>query len=143
MPSMAYVYYGEILVIYHPLENPTDGEWSEMLASLAGKDLNKYRTLAWTDGGGPSLRQRKQLSEAIGGARHKVAGIVTNRLARIIGTAVSMANPFVKIYHPNEFEAALAYLDIPADSRGLVRRYIENMKKQFTGGDLAGATAGT
>ena len=105
----------------HTSANPTPEQWSqgveriaEVKRKLAG-DVNKFRTLAISDGGAPNTVQRGALFTDLLEGKSKAAGVtcqLSNRLLRGVATAISWLNPNFRAYPPEHFNQALQYLDV-------------------------------
>lgn len=111
----------QVALWLHTTEDPVDDQWAAALARIADLknqkkgDISNFRMLVLTDGGAPNASQRGQLFTDLLGGKTKsaaVSNVLSNRLKRGIATAVTWLNPSFKVYAPEQFLAALTYLDI-------------------------------
>jgi hypothetical protein len=97
---------------------PTEEEWqayfehgSKVFAPDA--DLTHVRSLAISDGGAPSSKQREQIRNHLGDREMCWALITTSRFARGVGAALSWFYPTFKSFAPRDFLRAVRFLCIP------------------------------
>jgi hypothetical protein len=129
---------GGCLVIVHSKDPPGDEEWEQSieLHRVAGGG-RALPTLVYTDGGAPNASQRARLNAVVGVIKPRVAVLTHSILARAAGTALTLVNSNNRIFGPNEVERALDHLGIAATSRDLVRRTLEELRKNFGGRQVA------
>jgi len=105
-------------VAHHNGDEPTDLDWSDVLAwtcdRCARPGVAKF--LIVTDGGGPNAKQRNEFAKAVEGSKTRTAIITGSPVARTILTAMRWFTPTIRGFTPGDIYAAFAYLEIaPAD----------------------------
>ncbi|PRQ05275.1 hypothetical protein ENSA5_03940 [Enhygromyxa salina] len=91
--------------------------------------MTSIRTLAISDGGAPNALQRQELFTTLLEGKAKsavVTSVLTNRLKRGIATAIFWLNPNFRAYPPDQFDNALAHLEV-SDHREAVLRTLREM----------------
>lgn len=103
---------GEIMVVIHTSQPPSDLEWQEYVDGVASCDLETMRSIVITDGGAPSAQQRKAINDLLGG--RQVPGVVVSpsTFVRGVVTALSWFNPGLKAYPHEDFDKACQYLEL-------------------------------
>jgi hypothetical protein len=100
---------------------PTDEEWDAYVDEFravcdeAGADLSRVVSIAISDGGAPTSRQRQRVTAMVGERRLRWVLLSTSRFARGVATALSWFQPDFKAYAPHEVHRAAAFLGIPGD----------------------------
>jgi hypothetical protein len=107
-----------IRVAHHNKDEPTDLDWSDVLAwtrdRCARPGVAKF--LIVTDGGGPNAKQRSEFAKAVERRKTRTAIITGSAIARSILTAMQWFTPTIRGFAPGDIDAAFAYLEIaPAD----------------------------
>jgi hypothetical protein len=103
---------------YHNKDEPTDLDWSDVLAwtrdRCARPGIAKF--LIVTDGGGPNAKQRSEFAKAVERRKTRTAIITGSAIARSILTAMQWFIPTIRGFAPGDIYSAFAYLEIaPAD----------------------------
>lgn len=122
MKNAAYRLVHDVVIAAHNLRNPTREEWDiylEMVAGLKVKfdgDCSKFRQLIFTDGGSPTVAQRRAVVDlARGLANHgKVRVVIVSRsvIARGVVTAFRWLGFPMGSFAPDELEEAFAFLGL-------------------------------
>lgn len=110
-----------VCVWLHTDRDPPDDLWRRAMAeteaalrrasSLGGEVM----ALVVSDGGAPTLRQRRRLTEIFDYRPYKlsiVTTVLSNPVKRGIATAMRWFNPSLAMYQPYEMPAALAHLGL-------------------------------
>jgi hypothetical protein len=103
---------GEVMLVAHTSRAPTDVEWERYLGAMRGHDVERMRSLVFTDGGAPNMAQRGRLNDTLDGKTSTGAVISASALVRGVVTALRWFNPKLKAFSPTEVPQALTYLDI-------------------------------
>jgi hypothetical protein len=122
---------GDVYVIVHESDPPTDDEWDQYLADIRSHDLEKMRTLVFTTGGAPTANQRKKLNAWLNGRTTYVCLVSKNILVQGVVTALSWFNPKTKSVLPHRVEEAFSYLQIPLEERDKVWALVGDLRKQL------------
>jgi hypothetical protein len=106
----------------------SDAEWHEFMTlaeqmfAEVGNDFSRVRSLAISDGGGPTARQRQALVTRFPVHQFPGAVVTSSRLARGIANALGWFYPSIKTFAPGDFGRALAHIGInDAEAADLVR----------------------
>lgn len=111
----------EVFTYLHTADDPRQEEWDVALQKITalkskrGRDYSKMRVFAVTDGGAPNSLQRRQLFIDMFEGQAKstaISHVLHNALKRGIVTAISWINPSFRAFTPNNFDQALAYMDV-------------------------------
>lgn len=113
MRTMAYKFLGDLVIMVHSKANPLDTELCAYFDELRTKDVSSIRVLVFTDGGGLSASQRKELNEVLNGRQQMCAVISNDNLVRGVVTALSWFNRGIKSFPTNATKDAFTYLRIP------------------------------
>lgn len=126
-------------VLVHAEVSPADTDWDRTIERW-GRFSRRIRAgggqpccLVFSSGGeGPNARQRRLLDEVNAEARPRVAVATASSVARGIVTAISwFGHTEIRSFHPNELDAALAYLGIPLAERPRVERSIAAVRERL------------
>lgn len=131
MKNMVYKFLGNLVVMVHTAQNPTDEELRAYYDELRTKDVSRTRVLVLTDGGGLNASQRKELNEVLSGRPQPCAVVSDNTMVRGIVTALSWFNRSIKSFSPSDTEEAFKYLGIPTSEFAIVWREIKQLRGQL------------
>lgn len=132
MKNMAFANVGTVMLAIHSTSAPTDAEWSAYLGAFKKiPDLSSVRCIAFTDGGAPTTKHRKELNELLGGRSGLAAVVSASVLVRSVVTALTWFNPLVKAFAPEHVDAAYSYLKLNPVEIEAMRRAIEALRKEF------------
>jgi hypothetical protein len=122
----------------HTDKDPPDDLWkramTETEAALrrASNLGGEVKALVVTDGGAPTLRQRRRLTEIFDYRPYKlsiVTTVLSNPVKRGIATAMRWFNPALSMYQPQEMPSALAHLGLTEHWPQLKLLYMELQEK--------------
>jgi len=117
-----------VIVYVHTAEAPSDVEWDLAMRFFEAADLKYLRVLVYTDGAAPNASQRARLNGLLGSNKLPMAVLTPSVLARAAGTAISWFNPNLRIFGPDDYEAAFKHLGASADERSALRALVERFK---------------
>jgi len=122
---------GEIMVVVHTAQPPSDTEWKAYIDGVASSDLQTLRSIVFTDGGAPNSAQRKTINDVLEG--RPVPGIVVspNAMVRGVVTALAWFNPGIRAFSPDHFDDAVAYLELSPAEIETVWETIEKLRVQL------------
>src|SRR5690349_14838883 len=103
---------GNLMITINTTKPPSDAEWNDYLEKFRRHGPEKIRTLIFTDGRSPTAAQRKMVNDMLAGKPTTAAVICSSPLVRGVVTALSWFNPKIKVFAPNELNAALEYLNV-------------------------------
>jgi hypothetical protein len=128
MRTMAYKFLGDLVLMVHNKTNPADAELRAYFDELRTKDVSSIRVMVFTDGGGLSASQRKELNAVLAGRQQMCAVISDDGLVRGIVTALSWFNRGIKFFPTNAGEEAFKYLKIPSRDYAEVWREVHAIR---------------
>lgn len=109
---MRFAYVQRIWVGVHGAQNPSDEEWSRHCAHIARVRHENRGVLVYTQGGGPSSKQRQQMRTALHDTPAPPTAILTD--STFVRGLITSLNWFlgnqVTAFEPAELERALGYL---------------------------------
>ncbi|WP_394827787.1 hypothetical protein [Pendulispora albinea] len=154
---MAYEYVGQVCVLVHSVDCPSDLEWERDLPGYIERSRTGATTcmLVYSDGGGPTLMQRNRMRVSREPAFHCPIAIVTrSRIGRGIATAVRWFRPNLGVFSPDQLRAAFEHLNLPASTHDHLAQRIFALRSElsalrgtgipprFTSGKFPGYVAG-
>jgi hypothetical protein len=131
LDTLRYDRSGQTLVIVHTSEAPSDQDWDGWLERMGQHDYRNI--LIVSRGGGPTAAQRRKTNKFwMGKSVPKFALVTTSRF--VIGI-VKAFNWFLddqlRPYHPDDFELALDYIEVPDSERDALRVTVGMLQKQL------------
>ena len=111
-------------------EAPGDEEWERYLSSL--REIGPSESLlifSW--GGGPTMKQRRELDEAVKHHLGKVAVVTGSRVARGIVKAISWTGKDIRGFGFDRINDAFTYLDISESKRQQVLHYARLLAEEL------------
>jgi hypothetical protein len=129
-----------VAIWLHTTQDPPMTEWSAAMKHVVevkqalGGDVSNFKTLAISDGGAPNTVQRGELFAQILEGKSKAAvvtNVLSNRLKRGIATAIFWLNPNFRAYSPDQFDQALAHLDL-TPHRAQLMVAVNELQKRVT-----------
>src|SRR5258708_1478611 len=111
---------GSLLILRQSEDDPTDAEWDESLRQLnvlLRTHGSKVAALVYTDGGTPSIVQRKRLQEALEKTPIRAAVVSDNVKARFTSSTVALANRNHRSFSIAELETAFIHLGLTPQQR--------------------------
>jgi hypothetical protein len=115
---MGFKIVGTLHIIVCGDKDPTMDDWAAYMQALQeeerkGVDVSQWRTVTFSDGGGPNATQRKAVSDLLKGRASPIAIITANSVMRGVITALSWFNPKCRAYAPSDMGSALNFLGVP------------------------------
>lgn len=132
--TMAFSRFGDYIVTAHTAAAPTDEEWARYLHDSAQWLPECVGFLIVTDGGGPTSRQRRELERTLKAVRHgaRFAVVSSSLLGRGIVVAISLFNPTIRAFRPDDLAGALDYLRVPPPLRPQLLAELERQKARLS-----------
>ena len=126
---------GNLLILRHSKESPADEEWDACLRLMptTADELSRLRVLVVTDGGGPTVDQRKRLQRMVQGVAVPIAVVSDSIRIRFVASSVALLTSRIRSFTENEFEEALVYLGMQPDERRTAERYLAEMRAAIRG----------
>jgi hypothetical protein len=115
---MGFKIVGTLHILVVSDRDPSPNDWTEYMRALQaeerkGVDVSEWRSLVFSDGGGPNASQRKAVSDLLKGRSSPLAIVSGNALMRGVITALRWFNPLCRAYAPHEVGEALKFLNVP------------------------------
>lgn len=126
---------GSVLLLRQGTDNPSDVEWEECITLLrAGlREHSRMKVLVRTDGGGPTIPQRRKLQEAAAGSQIFVAVVSESVRVRFIVSSVALVTTWIQSYRVREMSDAYQHLQLTASEQNAVDRNLAEMDKLIAG----------
>lgn len=119
---------GSLLFVVETELPPSDGEWTEFLDLLRKSELAKTKILVVTAGGTPSPVQRKQLADALGGVRFRVAVVSDNISARFVASTIALFHRDHRSFSATEIGEAYDHLQLTPQERTIADSNVREMR---------------
>jgi hypothetical protein len=126
--TFAYAAVDDYLVFVHSDIDPSDEDWTQMIAETAPMVRTLKGTLVLAGDIKQSARQRKELAEALAGTPVKAAVLSGSALLRGAVTALGWLGGKHRAFAMHELDKALDYLNVPPDSRRRIRDLISELR---------------
>lgn len=102
--------FGMLVAVYGE-QSPSDEEWAVYMGTMQTITADDS-LLIFSWGGGPTLKQRRELEEVVTHHEGKVAVVTESRIARGIVKAISWTGKDIKAFDFTRREAAFEYLGL-------------------------------
>lgn len=142
-PTMLVDLEHDLLICLHTKAPPRDEEWQEYI-TLSVKQVEdargikrRFRQLVITEGGAPSLAQRKAVTDAFqaavgdGSVQEMIAVVSNSPYTRFVTTALSIIVKGIRSFPEDKLDNALAYLGV-VDSAA-ARRRVDRLRARLSG----------
>ncbi len=120
---------GDLVVLRENAEAPSDEEWDETLRTLTlpPEELARIRVLVLTDGGGPTVAQRRRLNQTTGGFALIAAVCSESVRVRFIVSSIALFMAKLQCFRATELDAAFDHLGLAPAQRHLARQNLHEM----------------
>jgi hypothetical protein len=130
--TMAWRTLGRVGVTVHGPETPRTSEWLRYLNELRAIPRRAdTRVVVYSFGGGPDGTQRQELAAAVGRDPAPVAIITRSRIMRAISTLCALFNPKLRVFSPDQEDAAFNFLELSAEERKMVRLVAGELEREI------------
>jgi|SRR6185437_10896724 len=129
---MAYTTVNNIIVALHNGSAPTEEEWANYIKAVKRLDLTKIRAVAFTDGGAPDSKQRKELNEILNSRPSPGVVVSSSTVVRSVVTALTWFNPLVKAFAPDRTAEAWEYLKLTQFEIDAIRTQVRAISLHFS-----------
>src|SRR5262249_32868421 len=103
---------GDLVVGVHNTQLPTRTEWGGWMDHCRQVDPQTIRIVGFTDGGAPSVKQRSEWNNYLGGAQPRIAIVTNGMFARGVVTAMSWFNSRIRAFAPDDYQDAFLHVGI-------------------------------
>lgn len=134
MPTLAYRFTGQTMLLAHGNEPPDDVAWDTYVDALVENRASQI--LVFTDGVGPDAKQRKRMVERVSHLEARTAVVSSALGVRGMVTALSWFGIPVKAFGPRDLEMALDHLGVSSAARTQVLREALRVRLELL--DVAG-----
>jgi hypothetical protein len=135
MKTMAFETVGRVCVAVHTTEPPDQKTWDasivELKAAIERIGIERIRSVAFTEGGGPSFSQRQQINTLFSGRGMISAVVSSNSFIRGIVTALAVFNRKIKVFRPDAVDEAFRYLGLSESESKAVRRATAKLQTEI------------
>ncbi len=131
--SIQWQTYGRVMLLAHADVAPDEAEWMRYAEDLVAraKQGTIDTLLVFTDGAGPSPRQRKSVIDV---PKHFRTVVITrSAISRGIVTALAWVGVNIRAFAPSELDAGFARLEIPTADREPMMRLLASMRLSLMG----------
>jgi hypothetical protein len=118
-----------VMVVANGVQTPSESEWARATAQarqLASR--GPLKILVISNGGVPSAKQRRELSEVCGPQRFSLAVLTDSVMARAATTAIRLFMPNTAAFRTTEHERAFQFLGIAAAEWGNIERALATIQ---------------
>ena len=115
MKTMTFAVDGDIMIVLHTANAPSELEWASWLAALRNMPKQRMKMLIFTDGGVPNTLQRGTFLDVLADAQPPIAVVSNVPAVRGVVTAISWFNKNVKLFTPAKLADAFAHLGVNAE----------------------------
>lgn len=131
--TMAHTMVGDIQVIVHREEPPSNEEWDTCLEETRRNAERVRGLLVFTLGGGPSALQRKKAREITNGVDLKAAILTSSVVVRGIVTAFHLfsSERYMQTFEPDDFEGAFRHLQVPPSGQEPLRKAVARLRQEI------------
>jgi hypothetical protein len=135
--TLAYGVTAECLIVTGAIQPYADEEWDRCIAFVDeyARATRRPRLLVVTDGGGPTIKQRRSLDGLLDAHRRtaRVAVLTPSTTARSIVTALSWFIPIYRSFAPDDLAGAISFLELPPGVIPDIRRLMGELRSSVNG----------
>jgi hypothetical protein len=125
---MAFVLIEDMFLVVFGAEPPSDREWARYLEALKQHGVDGTTQLLYSDGGGPSAIQRRDLHALLDGRTMPIAVLSDSTKIRGMVVAISWFNREIRAFHPTALREALAHLGVPTSHAEVIEQERYNLR---------------
>jgi hypothetical protein len=124
---------GSMIVIRQNKETSSDQDWDDFLDILVAHrgDFARLKILVVTDGGGPSVAQRKRLEVALDDKPVRVAVVSDSMRTRFVVSSIALLNPEMSSFRVTEMSQAYDHLSLTLDERSQAKTTLEQLSARI------------
>ena len=128
-PNMVTRSLGSMLFLRESALPPSDAEWNQCLRLLSEhrSDWSKVKVLVVTEGGGPTVAQRKSLSSLVEGHPIRVAVVTESTKVRFIVSSAALFLREIASFSPRELHLAYAHLKMSVTEQTSADKILDEM----------------
>ena len=146
MRNCAFLVSGNVMLVMHNQNAPSQDEWKLYLAGVlqmvrnCDGDLALTRQIVFTDGGGPDVGQRQAAVDSIASFRNqdkaRVAVVSSSTIVRGIVTVFNWFKLNVKSFSPDRVNEAFKFLELTPVQANWVFRSVDEQGRDIEGAPL-------
>ena len=124
-----------VLVVVHTSVDPSDEEWTSQCQTVEKHGAELSAVLVYSEGGGPSTKQRSQMRHALGERTAPLTAIMTS--STVVRGIITSLNWFLdnrlSAFEPSELNRALAYIGFaePSPARDALVRCLNDRAQEL------------
>lgn len=127
------------MVLYQGESEASDAEWEPYLETLKRLTGSKdVRIFAYTEGGRPTRDQQQRLLDLELGV-WPIAVVSPSTATRFSVSVFALETPAIRLFPPEQFDEACAYLNCSAHEVALIHDVLERAKLAIDPSKIAGA----
>lgn len=119
----------------HSRQSTADDDLTTVIPAFSAltKKHDRVQSLVFTDGGAPTISQRRKMFDAIGDRQSVVrnAVITDATSARFVISAMSLVVEGIRAFSPDQFAEALAYLEYSDSERAVMLSKLRTLCKSL------------
>ena len=121
---------GDVIISRGNKETPDERDWDEFLEIVAKNRAKSAKTkiLVITDGGGPSIDQRKRLQRTLSGHTFRVAVVTDSVKVRFIVSSVALLNREISTFSMADMPRACEYLGLNSPEVGAALKLAKDLE---------------
>lgn len=118
-----------MIVIRQNKDTSSDQDWDDFLDLLVERraEFATLKILVVTDGGGPSMAQRKRLEIALDGQPVRVAVVSDSMKTRFIVSSIALLNRDMSSFRAGEMAQAYDHLGLTLDERRTAKTTLDEL----------------
>lgn len=125
---------GPVVVVLQDTKNATDQEWKSLVNDVAEAQAEHSSENMWalvaSDGGAPTLAQRRELKDLFSDTKLSIAVLSDSPLVRGAVMAMSWFNDSIRVFSPAQFTKWMNYVPISPGEEALLRSAIRELQKK-------------
>lgn len=135
LPSLVFEYQKNLnlMVLVQGTTAPTDQEWDDHVRAVMSAPTDPpFRVLVVSRGAHPSRAQQQRLIAQVRKRKTKVAVVTSAIGVRFVVSILTLMNPHMRSFQPEERGAALLYLGLTPEQAEQVSLVVDRLATQIT-----------
>jgi hypothetical protein len=128
--TLVWRYTARFMVVVHSEYPPSDAEGTALMEEWEARP-ELARSLVYSEGGAPSLRDRARITNLLRERGGAVAVVSESPFARAAGRALNVFRPEIRVFRPNDLESAFDYLGATAGERKEMLRVLDELRAEL------------
>ncbi len=124
---------GVLFVVLQDKERASDAEWAALMVDFGAagrrKGFGRVYGMVVSDGGAPTVTQRANLRETLGGSSFTGSVLSKSVLVRGAVTAMSWFNPGLKVFGPDRYAEWLKSVPLQQEELGVLKETVAKLSE--------------